>query len=161
MFTQLLAATASVALIGAGAVAPSSIRASQAMAMSPSAVADNDGAGDSHLCRVDVIRTGESETVTTTRTVLKDHSCVCTLVTGPAGNNGNAEDVVTAMLRDRTCPNSPLVGQPVSEAATAHGTHGGLVIPVLVGVVGAAGLAIALSAGNRGDKGDGKSDSKG
>jgi hypothetical protein len=148
LFTQLLAATASVALIGAGAVAPSSIRSSEAMPSVQSAVADGDGAGASDMCRVDVVRTGQSGTVTSTRAVLKDNSCVCTLVTGPAGNNGNAEDVITAMLRDRSCPNSPMVGQPVSEAAEAN--HGGLVIPVLVGVVAAAGLAVALSAKSRG-----------
>ena len=148
MFTQLLAATASVALIGAGAVAPSSIRSSEAMPSVQSAVADGAGAGASDMCRVDVVRTGQSGTVTSTRAVLKDNSCVCTLVTGPAGNNGNAEDVITAMLRDRSCPNSPMVGAPVSEAAEAN--HGGLVIPVLVGVVAAAGLAVALSAKSRG-----------
>ena len=147
MFTQLLAATASMALIGAGAVAPSSIRSSQAMSTTPSVAADGDGAGDSHMCRVDVVRTGQAGTVTSTRAVLKDHSCVCTLVTGPVETNGSAEDVVTAMLRDRICPNSPMVGAPVSEAARA--SHGGLVIPVLVGIVAAAGLAVALSAGNR------------
>ena len=146
MFTQFLAATASVALIGAGAVAPSSFRSSEAMAQS--AVADGEGAGASDMCRVDVIRSGESGTVTSTRTVLKGGSCVCTLVTGPAGNNGNAEDVVTAMLRDRTCPNSPMAGGPVHEAAMAGGHN--LVIPVLVGVVAAAGLAVALGAKSRG-----------
>ena len=148
MFSQLLAATASVALIGAGAVAPTSFRSSEAMPIMQTAVADGEGAGDSGLCRVDVVRTGASGTVTSTRTVLRDHSCVCTLVTGPAGNNGNAEDVVTAMLRDRTCPDSPMVGGPVHEAAMAGGHN--FVIPVLVAVVGAAGLAVALSAKSRG-----------
>ena len=149
MFSQLLAAATSVALIGAGAVAPSSIRASDAMPMAQSVAADGDGASDAGTCRVDVVRTGESGTVSSTRTVFKDHSCVCTLVTGPAGNNGNAEDVVTAMLRDRSCPNSPMVGQTVSEVARTGGGSG-LIIPVLVGVVGAAGLAVALSAKSRG-----------
>lgn len=147
--SQLLAAAASVALIGAGAVAPSSIRSSDAMPMSQSVTADGDGAADASTCRVDVVRTGETGTVSSTRTVLRDQSCVCTLVTGPAGNNGNAEDVVTAMLRDRTCPNSQMVGQTVREVARTGG-GGGLIIPVLVGVVGAAGLAVALGAHSRG-----------
>ena len=81
--------------------------------------------------------------------MLKDHGCVCTLVTGPADNNGNAEDVVTAMLRDRSCPDSPMVGQAVREVARTGGGSG-LIIPVLVGVVGAAGLAVALGAKSRG-----------
>ena len=116
--------------------------------MGQSAVADGEGAGASDMCRVDVVRTGASGTVTSTRTVLRDGSCVCTLVTGPNGNNGNAEDVVTGMLRDRTCPESPMVGQPVREAAMEGGHN--FVIPVLVAVVGAAGLAVALSSKSRG-----------
>ena len=147
MFSQLLTGAVSVALIGAGTVVPSSIRSSDAMALS--VAADGDGVSDAGTCRVDVVRTGESGTVSSTRTVLKDRSCVCTLVTGSAGNNGNAEDVVTAMLRDRTCPNSPMVGQTVSEVARTGG-GGGLIIPVLVGVVGAAGLAVALGSHSRG-----------
>ena len=148
MFSQLLAAAASVALIGVGAVVPSSIRSSDAMPMAQSVAADGDGAGASGMCRVDVVRSGEAGAVTSTRTVLNDGSCVCTLVTGSAGANGNAEDVVTAMLRDRTCPSSPMVDAPVSEVAQAR--HGGLVIPVLVGVVAAAGLAVALGSQSRG-----------
>lgn len=148
MITQFLAATASVALIGAGAVAPSLSRSSGAMPMSQISVADGESAGSSDMCRVDVVRTGQSGTVTSTRTVLKDQSCVCTLITGQSDNNGNAEDVVNAMLRDRRCPDSPMVGTPVSEAAGT--SHGGLVIPLLVGVVGAAGLAVALGSNSRG-----------
>ena len=150
MFSQLLAATASVALIGAGAVAPSSFRSSQAMPMVQSAVADGEGAGASdNMCRVDVVRTGPSGTVTSTRTVLRDGSCVCKLVTGPDGNNGNAEDVINAMLRDRTCPDSPMVGGAASEVARSGGGRG-LLIPVLVVAVGAGGLAVALSSRSRG-----------
>lgn len=149
MLTQILAATASVALIGAGAVAPSSFRSFEAIPMAQSVVADSDGDGDSGTCRVDVVRNGRSGTVTSTRTVLKDHSCVCTLVTGPSDNNGNAEDVVNAMLRDRKCPDSPMVAGHVAEAAEG-GHHVGFVVPVLVGVVAAAGLAIALSSHSRG-----------
>ena len=76
--------------------------------------------------------------------MLSDHSCVCTVVTGPSDSNGNAENVVDGMMRDRACPDSPTVGQQVSEAAREGGGHG-VIIPILVGVVGAAGLAVALS----------------
>jgi hypothetical protein len=114
-----------------------------------SAVADGEGAGASDMCRVDVVRTGDAGTVTSTRTVLNDGSCVCTLVTGPAGANGSAEDVVAGMLRDRTCPESPTVGRTVSDAATTGGGSGA-VIPVIVGVVAAAGLAVALGSSSRG-----------
>lgn len=149
MTSQLLAAAASVALVGAGVAGTSGVRSFEAMPTHTSAVADGEGAGASGMCRVDVVRSGVSGSVTSTRTVLNDGSCVCTLVTGPAGANGNAEDVVTGMLRDRTCPDSPTVGRAVSEVARSGG-GGGLIIPVLVGVVGAAGLAVALSANSRG-----------
>ena len=147
MTSQLLAAAASVALVGAGVAGASGVRSFEAMPTQTMVVADGDGAGGQ--CRVDVIRSGDSGTVTTTRSVLADNSCVCTVVTGPAGANGNAEDVVTGILRDRTCADSPTVGRQVSEAATAGGGHS-VIIPVLVGVVGAAGLAVALGSNSRG-----------
>ncbi len=147
MTSQLLAAAASVALVGAGVAGTSGVRSFEAMPTGTSAVGE--GVGASGMCRVDVVRSGNSGTVASTRTVLNDGNCVCTLVTGPAGANGNAEDVVNGMLRDRTCPDSPTVGRAVSEVARTGG-GGGLIIPVLVGVVGAAGLAVALSANSRG-----------
>lgn len=147
MTSQLLAAAASVALVGAGVAGASGVRSFDATPLQMSAVADSDGAGNA--CRVDVLRTGDSGTVTTTRTVLKDNSCVCTVVTGPSGANGNAEDVVTGILRDRTCAESPTVGRTVSEAATSGGGHS-VIIPVLVGVVGAVGLAVALGSNSHG-----------
>ena len=147
MTSQLLAAAASVALVGAGVAGSSGVRAFEASPIQNTAFADGEGAGGA--CRVDVLRTGDSGTVTTTRTVLKDSSCVCTVVTGPSGANGNAEDVVTGILRDRSCADSPTVGRTVSEAATSGGGHN-VVIPILVGVVGAAGLAVALGSNSRG-----------
>lgn len=149
MLSQLLAATASVALIGAGAVGASEVRSSDAIPMAQSVASDGDGGGAPGTCRVDVVRSGQSGTVTSTRSYLEDHSCVCTLMTGPSENNGNAENVVTGMLRDRDCPESPTVGQQVSEVAR-QGGGGGAIIPILVGVVGAAGLAVALGSHSRG-----------
>ena len=152
MISQLLAAGASVALVGVGVASTSGVRSFEAMPTRSSAVADGEGAGASGMCRVDVVRSGDGGTVTSTRTVLNDGSCVCTLVTGPAGANGNAEDVVTGMLRDRTCPDSPMAGKvgPAVSSVASSGGGSGLIIPVLVGVVGAAGLAVALSANSRG-----------
>lgn len=147
--SQFLAAVASVALTGAGALGSADVRASDAIPMSQSKVADGDSGGAPNTCRVDVLRTGNSGTVNTTRTVLNDNSCVCTVVTGPADTNGNAEAVVAGILRDRRCTESPTVGKPVSEAARSGGGSGA-VIPVLVGLVGAAGLAVALGAHSRG-----------
>lgn len=153
MISQLLAAAASVALVGAGVAGTSGVRSFEAIPTRTAAVADGEGAGASGMCRVDVVRTGNSGTVTSTRSVLNDGSCVCTLVTGPAGANGNAEDVITGMLRDRTCPESPMVGQSAEAEVAGVGAGGsgsGLVIPLLVGVVGAGGLAVALSSNSRG-----------
>ena len=148
MTSQLLAAAASVALVGAGVAGTSGVRSFEAMPTRTSVVADGEGQGGG-ACRVDVVRSGDGGTVTTTRTVLNDGNCVCTVVTGPAGANGNAEDVVTGILRERTCAESPTVGRAVREVARTGGGSG-VIIPVLVGVVGAAGLAVALSANSRG-----------
>ena len=149
MISQFLAAAASVALIGAGAIGSADVRASDAVPMAQTKLVDGDGDGAAGTCRVDVVRSGEGGTVSTTRTVLTDNSCVCTVVTGPADANGNAEEVVTGILRDRRCAESPTVGKPVSEAARSGGGSGAI-IPVLVGVVGAAGLAVALGSQSRG-----------
>jgi len=146
--SQLLASAAAVALVGVGVAGTSGVRSFEAMPAQTAAVADGEGAGGN--CRVDVIRTGDNGTVNTTRSVLADNSCVCTVLTGPAGVNGNAEDVVTAILRDRTCADSPAVGHTVSEAASTGGGIHGAIIPVVVGVVGAAGLVVALGANSRG-----------
>ena len=148
MTSQLLAAAASVALVGAGVAGTSGVRSFEAMPTQTTAVADGEGAGGA--CRVDVIRTGDNGTVNTTKTLLADNSCVCTVVTGPAGANGNAEDVVTGILRDRTCADSPTVGRTVSEAASTGGGAHGIIIPIVIGVVGAAGLAVALGSNSRG-----------
>ena len=151
MISQIFAATASVALIGSGFAGAAGVRSFEAMGMT-SAVADGQDGGASGMCRVDVVRSGEAGTVTSTRQIMKGGGCVCTLVTGPAMSNGNAEDVITGMLRDRTCPDSPMVGQTgdaVSAAAMSGGGKG-VVIPVLVGLVAAAGLAVAISADSKG-----------
>lgn len=149
MVSQFLTAVAPLALIGAGVLGSAEVRASDAIPMSQTTVADRDSGGASNTCRVDVIRSAKGGTVNTTRTVLIDNSCVCTVVTGPAGVNGNTEDVVAGILRDRTCVDSTAVGKVVSEVASSGGGRGA-VIPVLVGVVGTAGLAVAIGAKSRG-----------
>lgn len=149
MTSQLLAAAASVALVGAGVAGASGVRSFEAIPTQRTVVADGEGAAGGGQCRVDVIRSGDAGTVSTTKSVLEDNSCVCTVTTGPVGANGNAENVVTGILRNRTCADSPTVGKTVSEAATSGGGSGA-VIPVVGGLVGAAGLAVALGANSRG-----------
>ena len=149
MISQFLLAAASVALVGTGVAGTAEVRSFNATPMSQISFADGDGAGSADACQVDVVRSGQPGTVTSTRTILRDGGCVCTLVTGPASSNGNAEAVISDMVRDRTCPESPTVGRAVSEAA-ASGGHSGAIIPVLIGVVGAVGLAVALGSSSNG-----------
>lgn len=149
MFTQFLAASASVALIGAGVAGSSAIRSFDALPSVQSAVADGEGGGAADICRVDVIRAGTPGSSSVTREVLTDGSCVCSITTGPASDNGSAENIVTALLRDRSCADAPLVGNDAAGAASAGGGSGAI-IPVLVGVVGVAGLAAAVGAASNG-----------
>lgn len=142
MTSQFLAAAASVALIGAG-FAGAGTRAIDAMPGVQTAFADGDGGSDK-LCRVDVIRSGNPNTADITRQELDNGQCVCIVTAGPANNNGAAENVVTNLLRDRTCGDAPLVGNTATEAAAGGGGGSGTLVVTLVAVAGAAGLALAL-----------------
>ncbi|HOB13926.1 MAG TPA: hypothetical protein PKN09_06765 [Novosphingobium sp.] len=148
MTSQFIAAAASIAVLGAGFAGVDGVRSAEALPMMSSTVAA-EAAGDGNRCRVDVIRSAPSGAADITRQVLNDGSCVCTITTGPSSNNGGAESIVTNLLRDRTCDGAPAPGRPVAEAATAGGGSS-VVIPVLVGVVGAAGLAVAVGSDSQG-----------
>lgn len=153
MSTQIIAALASIGLLGAGVAGASEIRAFDAMPV----VAAMAGAGQAaSKCRVDVIRSGTPGTADVTRAVYDNGGCVCIVTTGPASSNGAAEEIVNALVRERTCDaapvvaaNNPGVGPAVSAAATSGGGSG-VVLPVLVGAVGAVGLAVALSNNSKG-----------
>lgn len=148
MTSQFLAAAASVALVGAG-LADVGTRSIEAMPSIQTAFADGNGDGGDKLCRVDVIRSGTPGSADITRQELDSGQCVCIVTTGPASNNGSAEGIVTNLLRDRTCGDAPLAGKVVSEAATGGGGSGTVILTVL-GVVGAAGLAVALGTDSHG-----------
>ncbi len=148
MTSQFLAAAASVALVGAG-FAGVGTRSIEAMPALQSSFADGADGGADNRCRVDVIRTGTPGVADIARQVLDNGKCVCIVTTGAASNNGSAEDVVTALLRDRTCESAPLVGKTVAETATAGGGSG-YVVPLLLGVVGAAGLGVAMGGSSHG-----------
>lgn len=155
MSTQIVSALAAFGLIGAGVAGAAETRAMNAVPMMTSMA----GAGQAaNVCRVDVVRTGTPGAADVTRAVGADGACVCTVTTGPVPSNGSAEEIVKALLRERTCDAAPLtsstgansgVGEAVSTAATSGGGSGA-VIPVLVGAVGAAGLAVALSKDSKG-----------
>lgn len=156
MSTQIIAILAAAGLVGAGVAGAAETRAFSAIPAAVTTMAAGADAAD--RCRVDVIRSGAAGTADITRQVLDNGQCVCIVTTGPAQSNGAAEEVVKALLRERTCASAPLaavtgtnpgVGGAVSGAATSGGGMGS-VIPVLVGGVGAAGLAVALGKSSKG-----------
>lgn len=61
------------------------------------------GSNAGQKCRVDVVRTANGGTVSVVRRIIDGGSCVCTITTGPVGNNGRAEATVANLLRDRKC----------------------------------------------------------
>jgi hypothetical protein len=142
--SNLLAAAATIGLLGAGIAGASETRSFEALT---SQVAAN-SEGGSGQCRVDVVRTGTAGAADITRQAFSDGSCVCTVTTGPAGNNGSAEAVVAALLRDRTCSGAPA---PAGYGnAAAAGATGGGATGTVVGVVAAlTGVAVAAAAGGK------------
>lgn len=155
MSTNFFAGLAAVGLIGTGVAGAVETRAIDAIPAA-TALSGNDQGGSSIKCRVDVIRSGTSGTADITRQVLDNGGCVCIATTGEAQSNGSAEDIVKALLRDRTCDGAPLAsatganpGAATAAAATGGGGSGA-VLPVLIGGVGAAGLAAALGKDSKG-----------
>lgn len=148
MTSHFFAAAASVALIGSGFASVDGIRSYQALPMHQVNLAA-DGTGGGNTCRVDVVRSGVAGTADITRHVETNGTCVCTVTTGNASSNGSAENIVTGLLRDRTCDGAPAPGRAVAESA-AGGGGSGAVLPLLITTVGAAGLAVALGSDSKG-----------
>lgn len=157
MSTQIFAALAAAGLIGASIAGATETRAIDAIPGAAALMGAGEGGG-ADKCRVDVVRSGTAGTADVTRQVLDNGGCVCIVTTGAAASNGSAEDIVRALLRDRACDGAPLaaaagsnpgVGGAVSAAATGGGGSGAI-LPVLIGGVGAAGLAVALGKSSKG-----------
>jgi hypothetical protein len=146
--SQFIASAAAVALLGAGFAGTTGTRSSETLPAFSSSVANDDG-GSGKKCRVDVIRSGTPGAADIARTVETDGTCICTVTTGPAAGNGSAENVVTGLLRDRSCEGAPGVGGPVSSAAAAGG-GANVILPILITTVGAAGLAVAIGNDSKG-----------
>lgn len=140
MPSQIFAVLASVSLVGAGLASATETRAFDALPVLGAAGA---GAGAGDLCRVDVNRAGTPGSAAVTRQSVGDE-CICTITTGPSSNNGSAENIVNALLRDRTCDGAP---PPAGDAAQAGGGGGGI-IGALAGIVSAGGAAVATSGGD-------------
>lgn len=134
MSTQLFAILASAGLATAGLAAASATRSADALPTGAVALAADDQGGGNR-CRVEILRTGPGGTAATVRRELEGGECLCSMTTGPEGNNGSAENLVLALLRDRTCEGAP-------PAAVDGGANGGL----LGGLIGAAALG-GLAAG--------------
>lgn len=148
MTSQFLAAAASIALVGAGVAGTAGTRSFEALPGVSTAFADGADSGAGGKCRVDIIRAGAAGAADITRQTLQDGNCICTITTGPASSNGSAEEIVTNLLRDRTCDGAPAPGKVISEAASGGG--GGWVLPVVLAVVGAGGLVVALGKDSNG-----------
>lgn len=148
MASQFLAILAAGGLLSAGVVA-SETRSAAVLPLAGAMLAQGAG-GAGEKCRVDVVRAGVPGSAAITRATLPQGGCVCTITTGPSGSaNGAAEDVVSALLRDRECENAPAPGDIGEAARGAAGGGGGS--GVLIGVLVAAGVAGGLAAGLGGD----------
>ncbi|MFM5949905.1 MAG: hypothetical protein ACKOPM_11885 [Novosphingobium sp.] len=146
MTSQFIAAAASVALIGAGFASAEGTRSIEAIPAFNATLVANDGGGKADKCRVDVFRGGTAGTADIRRYVENNGTCVCTVTTGEKAANGNAEDIVDGLLRDRSCEGAPAPeGQPAQFAPAAVG-----VWPLVAAPAGAGGLAAAVGSDSNG-----------
>jgi len=143
-----ITALAAAGLVTASVAATGSVRSGDALPVLGLA----QGAAGAGKCGVRVIRTGTPGAADIVREQLADGSCVCVVTTGPASNNGSAEGVVTNLLRDGQCNAAPAANNVGGEVAGAGASGGGAgaVLPVLLGAVGAGGLAAGLGAASNG-----------
>lgn len=140
MTSQILAMLAAAGLVSAGMASTAETRSATAIPIEVLA----EGASSTG-CAVNVQRTGAAGQFDVTRQTLRDGSCVCNVTTGDAASNGNAEPRVDAILRDRECANAPVVADTAAAA-----TGGGGMLGILLGVVGAGGLAAGLGGTSKG-----------
>lgn len=152
MASQFLGILAAASLVSTGVVAASETRSADALPGVTNAIGTGQGGG-ADKCRVDVVRTAAPGAAQITRLANANGSCVCTITTGPAGDdNGAAESLVTALLRDRECEGAPAPGDIGQAASGAAG--GGAGSGILIGVLVAAGVAGGLAAGGGGAGGN-------
>lgn len=141
MSSQLTTATAVLALLGAGLASAEGTRSDSALPAAE-AVPAVETAPSAAKCRVEVVRTGAPGTAAITRLAEAGGGCACTVTTGPSGANGQAEDVVGALLQNATCDGAPAPGQ--NPPAFAPGPN---LLPLLAVPAAGAGAAVAGGAG--------------
>lgn len=134
---------AAAALTTAGVAATAGLRSADALPV----LALAEGASQAGQCSVKVVRTGAPGTADIVRDQLADGSCVCVVTTGPAENNGAAEDTVTNLLRDRECSSAPAAGEAAKGAGFGPA---GSILPAILGATGAGGLAAGLGTASNG-----------
>lgn len=139
MTSQLIAMLAAAGIVTAGVASAEGTRSSAAIPLVMMAQAG--GGGE---CVVNVKRNAAGGVFEVTRSVMRDGSCVCNVVTGKSSVNGAAEDQVSGILSSRSCAEAPLAGDAAVGGASGGGSS---LLPVLLGVVGAGGLAAGLGGG--------------
>lgn len=149
MVGYLISGLAAASMVTASLAAASGLRSADVL---PITALASGAAGAAGQCTVKVVRTGTPGTANVMREQLANGSCTCVVTTGAASSNGAAETTVSNLLRDRTCADAPSVDPASGEAAGAGASVGGGVglLPVVLGAVGAGGLAAGLNASSNG-----------
>jgi len=127
-----------VALLGPGLASADGTRSSAALPAARTIQAEDMAGSGGNLCRVEVVRSASPGTASITRLVEADGACLCTVTTGPAQTNGAAEELVSAVLRSRTCDGAPAPGDQPAAFAPGAGLW-----PLLAAPVGVGGLVAA------------------
>lgn len=142
MSSQVVMAVAIAGIVVGAAAATAEVRSADALPLGGAL----QGVPAGGKCAVKVLRNGEIGKATVFRDELADGSCQCTVTTGAADKNGAAENVVTALLRDRECNGAP--NSPAGEGAGF--APSGALLPVAAGVGAAGGLGAALGSASQG-----------
>lgn len=139
---KFLAGLAALALVGVSVAAAAATRAG---------IGEGSGAGaTTGQCEVRVSRGLAAGTYDVTRQVLDSGGCICFVKTGPSGQGGETEGLVSSILRSRNCADAPpalaSAGNPalLGTVGAAGRVSGGLLV---VAGAGAAGGAVAAAAG--------------
>lgn len=138
MSSQLIAAAAFFALLGVAVASAEGTRSKTVLPPDGAAIRQIAKNGSSGTCRVQLVRNGAAGTANITRLQNANGSCLCTVTTGSAKDNGAAEAIVKSVLRSKKCDGAP----PPSETPTAFAPASNL-LPLVAVPVGAAGAAAA------------------
>lgn len=142
MSSQVVAVSAFIALLGAGLASADGTRSFSAVPALQTIQAEDAVGSAGKQCREEVVRNGTPGTASITRLAEADGACVCTVTTGPAQGNGQAEEMVSTLLQNRTCDGAPAPSNQPAAFAPGAGLWALLAVPV-----GAAGVGAAAGQG--------------